>query len=78
MSKTIIDDGFRHELVEGACFEGPYDIPVIDPLPEDVTLPESLVPFDKRYQTKNYKQWVHCYLFDFRFRQVITDTERHL
>lgn len=77
MSKTIIDDGFRHELVEGARFEGPYDIPVIEALPEDVPLPESLIPFDKRYQTKDHRQWVHCYLFDFRFRQVITDTKRH-
>ena len=78
MPKTIIDDGFRHELVEGTRFEGPYDIPVIEALPEDVPLPESLVPFDKRYQTKDHRQWVHCYLFDFRFRQVITDTQRHL
>lgn len=78
MSKSIIDDGFRHELVEGARFEGPYDIPVIDPLPGDVPLPLALVPFDKRYQTKNRHQWVHCYLFDFRFRQVITNTEKHI
>lgn len=78
MSKSIIDDGFRHELVEGARFEGPYDIPVIEPLPGGVPLPLALVPFDKRYQTKNRRQWVHCYLFDFRFRQIITDTEKHL
>lgn len=78
MAKTIIDDGFRHELVEGAHFEGPYDIPVIYPLPEDVPLPAALVPFDKRRQTKDRRQWVHCYLFDFRFRQIITDTDKHV
>lgn len=77
MSKSIIDDGFRHTLVEGAEFEGPFDIPVIKPLPDSVPAPAALIPFDKRYQTKDYHQWVHCYLFDFRFRQIITDTERH-
>lgn len=78
MSKTIIDDGFRHELVEGALFDGSYDIPVIAPTPNTVPLPKALIPFDKRYQTSDYHQWVHCYLFDFRFRQIITDTEKHL
>lgn len=78
MSKSIIDDGFRHELVEGARFEGKYDIPIIEPLPESVPLPKSLVPFDKRYQTNNYRQWVHCYLFDFRFKQIIYNTEKQL
>ena len=78
MSKSIIDDGFRHELVEGALFEGPFDIPVIKPLPDSVPFPEALVPFDKRYQTRDYHQWLHCYLFDFRFRQLITNTEKHV
>lgn len=78
MAKSIIDDGFRHELVEGAEFEGPYDIPVIKPLPDGVPLPKSLIPFDKRNQTNNYRQWVHCYLFDCRFRQLITNTEKYL
>lgn len=78
MSKTIIDDGFRHELVEGALFDGSYDIPVIEPTPNTVPLPKALIPFDKRYQTSDYHQWVHCYLFDFRFRQIIADTEKHL
>lgn len=78
MSKSIIDDGFRHELVEGANFEGPYDIPVIDPLPDTVSLPTALLPFDKRYQANDLHQWIHCYLFDFRFRQLITDTEKHI
>ena len=77
MSKTIIDDGFRHELVEGARFEGPFDIPVIEPLSDSVPLPEALIPFDKRYQTKNHRQWIHCYLFDFRFRQIITNTKKY-
>lgn len=78
MPKSLIDDGFRHELVEGANFEGSFDIPVINPLPESVPLPAALVPFDKRKQTSDYHQWVHCYLFDFRFRQIITNTDKHL
>ena len=78
MSKTIIDDGFRHELVEGALFDGPYDIPVIQPLPDGVPLPDSLISFDKRRQTNNKHQWIHCYLFDFRFRQLITNTTAYI
>lgn len=78
MPKSIIDDGFRHELVEGAVFDGSYDIPVIDPLPDRVPLPVALIPFDKRLQVTDRHGWVHCYLFDFRFRQLITDTERYL
>jgi hypothetical protein len=56
MSRSIIDDGFRSELVEGALYEGPYDIPVIETLPEQVPLPVSLIPFDKRNQTADYDQ----------------------
>lgn len=76
MSKTVIDDGFHHELVQGACFDGPYDIPVIKALPERVPLPISMLPFDKRLQTNNYNQWIHCYLYDSRFRQIITNPEK--
>lgn len=78
MSRSIIDDGFRHELVEGALFEGPYDIPVVQPLPDAVPLPASLLPFDKRRLTDDFHQWVHCYLFDTRFRQLITGTEKYV
>ncbi len=78
MSKSIIDDGFRPELVEGAQFEGPYDIPVIEALPEGVQLPMSLIPFDKRNQTDDHDQWVHSYLFDFRFRPLVTNTEKYV
>lgn len=78
MSKTIIDDGFHSELVEGAEFEGPYDIPVIKPLPERVPLPKALLRFDKRRRTDDLHQWVHCYLFDRRFGQLIADTEKYL
>ncbi len=76
MSKSIIDDGFRAELVEGAQFESPYDIPIIEALPEGVPLPLSLVPFDKRNQTENHNQWIHSYLFDFRFRPLLINTEK--
>ena len=78
MRKTIIDDGFNPKLVEGAIFEGPFDMPVVSPLPDGVPLPTSLVPFDKHRQTGNIKQWVHCYLFDFRFRPLITDTDKYV
>ena len=78
MSKSIIDDGFRPELVEGALYEGPYDIPVIESLPEQVPLPASLIPFDKRNHAKDHDQWVHSYLFDFRFRPLVTNTDKYV
>lgn len=78
MSRSIIDDGFRPELVEGALYEGPYDIPLIEALPEQVPLPASLIPFDKRNQTDEHNQWIHSYLFDFRFRPLITNTDKYV
>lgn len=78
MAKSIIDDGFRSELVEGARYDGPYDIPVIEALPEWVSLPVSLIPFDKRNQTNDHEQWVHSYLFDFRFRPLITNIDKYV
>ncbi len=78
MAKSIIDDGFRPELVEGALYEGPYDIPMIEALPDQVSLPSSLIPFDKRNQTSDYDQWIHSYLFDFRFRPLITNTDKYV
>lgn len=77
MPKSIVDDGFGSELVEGAIFDSPYDIPVISPLPDQVPLPESLIPFDKRNQTSDYNQWVHSYLYDFRFRPLMTNTAKY-
>lgn len=78
MSKTPLTDGFNPKLIEGALLQGAYDIPTIKPIPDTVPLPKSLVPFDKRHQTKEVHQWVHCYLFDQRFRQLLNNPEKYV
>lgn len=78
MPKTPLTDGFNPKLIEGAFLQGPYDIPTIQPIPDTVPLPESLIPFDKRRQTKEMHQWIHCYLFDQRFRQLLNNPEKYV
>jgi hypothetical protein len=42
--KAIIDDGMNPELVQGADFEGIFQIPKIAP-PKHILLPEQITPF---------------------------------
>lgn len=76
-NKTIIDDGFRPELVEGAKFDGIFEIPRI-PGPNKIIIPEGMIPFSKiKYSSAN-KEFVHFYEHDIRFREILTSTEEYL
>ena len=75
--KTIIDDGFRPELVEGAAFDGIFEIPHV-PGPSKIILPEGMIPFSKIKYSNANKEFVHFYEHDIRFRGILTSTDEYL
>ena len=78
MSKNLIDDGFKAYLVQEAEFDGEWEIPVIY-ADEEINVPKDIIPFDKRNVVKDKKEkFVHFYMHDSTFRQVLTATKRYL
>ncbi len=77
MAKTIIDDGFAPYLVDGAEFDGELEIPKIKN--RIYRLPQKMIPFDKRRKCEDKSRtYVHFYIHDICFRQVLTSTKRYL
>ena len=74
--KNIIDDGYYSFLVNGAVFEGQYQIQFIKE--QKIEIPKALIPFEKRRQTKNKHQALHFYQHDTTFRQILTATDRYI
>ena len=75
--KRKIGDGFFPELVEGACFFGYMGIPGLMDL-KNIEVPKSIIPLNqaKRELAKRRTHaYVHCYLFDDNFSDLITDIE---
>lgn len=67
----IINDGFSPELVDGAEFDGYYEIPIIKPqnMP---SIPKEIVPFSLRNQAKEPSKAIVCfYEHDDKFADVI-------
>lgn len=75
--KSIIDDGFNPELVETAVFDGLLEIPIIKK-PQTYIIPQRLRPFSKRNLNPDYKDTIMFYEHDLRFRDIITETKKHL
>ena len=76
-NKTVIDDGFNPELVEGAMFDGIFEIPHV-PAPNDIILPNCMVPYTKMKYSNNPKDFVVFYEHDIKFRDVITSVKDHI
>lgn len=79
MNKTVIDDGFESYLVEGAEFDGEWEIPIIKN--KNVEIPKDIVPYDKIKKIKENERksiYIHFYMHDIKFRQVITNTKKYL
>ena len=53
--KAIIDDGFNPELVDGARFDGIFEIPCIDP-PDKILVPTGLTPWTKRHRAPSDRE----------------------
>lgn len=71
--ETLVDEGFRISLVKTAFFDGKFEIPHID-APEDIVIPDRLVPFSQRKRSIDKKDFVCFYEHDINFRAILTDT----
>ena len=77
MKKTILDDGFQSYLTEGAVLTGDAGIPMLMDL-HNAQVPIDLVPFDKARKEKNKRKYVHFYMHDKSFSQVLCFTSRYV
>lgn len=75
--KCIIDDGFRPDLVEGASFDGIFEIPHV-PGPKEFIIPDIMVPFTKRKHHTSKKEFLVFYEHDIKFRDILTSTDDYL
>lgn len=79
MAKTIIDDGFASYLVEGAEFDGPWEIPIIKK--EEVQIPKDILPYEKRMKV-NLEEikntGIHFYMHDIKFRSIIAKPSKYI
>jgi hypothetical protein len=72
---TLRDDGYLSYLVEGAEFVSKYQLPRI--LPQEIPVPQALLPFDKR-NSSDKQQTVHFYMLDKTFSQVLRNANKYL
>lgn len=77
MKKTILDDGFQAYLTEGATLVGDAGIPMLLDL-KNTQIPKGLVPFNKIGIEKNKNKYVHFYIHDYQFSQVLTSTKKYV
>lgn len=70
--KAIIDDGMNPELVEGAEFDGIFDIPIIHK-PDRIIIPPGFVPFSKRDSVSDFSYAVHFCEMDSTFSSILRD-----
>ncbi len=74
---SFFDDGFQAYLTEGATFVGEPGIPMLMNL-NNVQVPRDMIPFAKARRCANKRQYVHFYMHDREFSQVLTATTRYL
>ena len=72
--ECIIDDGYRADLVEGATFDGIFEIPNV-PGPKEIIIPEGMIPFSKIKYSDSNKEFVVFYEHDIKFRDILTATD---
>lgn len=75
--KCIIDDGFRPDLVEGADFDGIFEIPHV-PGPKEFIIPDRMIPFTKRKYHDSGKEFIVFYEHDIKFREILTSADDYL
>ena len=73
-TKTTMDDGFNPELVEGARFDGVFEIPCIEE-PREVVIPEGFTPFTKRHRAPTDREALSFFEFDSKFADVLIAPE---
>ncbi len=75
MKKSIIDDGFQDYLVDGAKFEGGDGIPCL--LNIKRSIPAFLIPFPKARTVKDRRGYLHFYVHDFKYGEILTNTKKY-
>lgn len=70
------EDGFNPELVNGATFDGLFEIPHIF-APKKIKIPSSLIPFSVRKQSHTHAECVHFYEYDVKFAGILEDVKYH-
>lgn len=77
MKKTILDDGFQAYLTKDAVLDGDPGIPMLLDL-KNTEIPKGLVPFNKINTEKNKAKYVHFYIHDYQFSQILTSTNKYV
>ncbi|MCD8110658.1 MAG: DUF4417 domain-containing protein [Clostridiales bacterium] len=78
MKKTILDDGSFPYLTEGADFVGEAGIPMLLDL-DNIQVPKGMLPFEKAKQSNfSKRQYVHFYMHDKYFADVLTATNKYV
>lgn len=77
MKKMKMDDDFQSYLTEGAIFEGDADVPCMLKL-NNLIIPKKLFPYTMRKRIKDKGAFVHCFIHDFQFSNLITETRKHV
>ena len=75
--KTVIDDGFRADLVRTAEFVGVFEIPAIK-APAEFIIPKDTIPFSIRKQSKDKSEFIVFYEHDIKFADILTATDNYL
>ena len=77
MKKTKLDDGFYSYLTDGAAFVGKAGIPMLMNL-HNAQIPKELIPFEKAKNESNKRKYVHFYMHDKYFSDVLTSTTKYI
>ena len=77
MKKTILDDGSYPYLTEGAELVGEPGIPALLDI-DNTQIPKDIIPFEKIKKEKNKRQYVHFYMHDKYFSNVLTSTTKYV
>ncbi len=77
MKKMKMDDDFQNYLVVGAVFDGEADIPCMMRM-DNVIIPKKIAPYTARKRIKNPNVFLHCFIHDFQFSNLITETKKHV
>jgi hypothetical protein len=77
MKKTILDDGSYPYLTEGAELVGKPGIPALLDI-DNTQVPKAMIPFEKIKKTDNKRQYVHFYMHDKYFSNVLTATSKYV
>ena len=77
MKKTLLDDGFQAYLTKDAELVGEAGIPCLLDL-KNTQIPKALVPFNKIGVEKDKNKYVHFYIHDVQFSQILTSTSKYV